>query len=68
MVPGEMKEEDLLVCCPTVPGFGLGDKFWGAASEFHRPNTRNQWSLLASLEFGPAYRASGKLYQRGLLG
>jgi hypothetical protein len=37
MVPGEMKEEDLLICCPTVPGFGLGDKFWGAISEFHRP-------------------------------
>ena len=26
--PTDMKENDLLICCPTVPGFGLGDKLW----------------------------------------
>ena len=24
--PTEIVEKDLLICCPTVPGFGLGDK------------------------------------------
>ena len=24
-----MKEDDLLVCCPTVPGFSLNEKIWG---------------------------------------
>ena len=23
-----VEEKDLLICCPTVPGFGLGDKMW----------------------------------------
>ena len=23
-----IEENDLLICCPTVPGFGLGDKLW----------------------------------------
>ncbi|KAL2380542.1 hypothetical protein RJZ90_004516 [Blastomyces dermatitidis] len=27
--PGELSENDLLVCTPTVLGFSLGDKFWG---------------------------------------
>ena len=28
-VPGEMKEDNLLICSPTVMGFSLADKFWG---------------------------------------
>ena len=36
MVPSEMKKEDLLICCPTVLGFSLSDKFWGETSHFHR--------------------------------
>lgn len=28
-IPGEMKEDDLLICSPTVMGFSLADKFWG---------------------------------------
>ena len=24
----ELKEEELLICCPTVPGFSFGDKLW----------------------------------------
>lgn len=31
MEPSEMKEDDLLLCCPTLLGFSLGDKFWGEA-------------------------------------
>jgi hypothetical protein len=27
----KMKNDDLLICCPTLLGFSLGDKFWGAA-------------------------------------
>ena len=27
--PTEMQERDLLICCPTVPGFSLGLKTWG---------------------------------------
>ena len=26
--PTQIEEKDLLICCPTVPGFGLGDKLW----------------------------------------
>ena len=26
--PTETEEKDLLICCPTVPGFGLEDKMW----------------------------------------
>ena len=26
---GELGEDDLLICSPTVMGFSLGDKFWG---------------------------------------
>ena len=26
--PTNIEEKDLLICCPTVPGFGLGDKMW----------------------------------------
>jgi hypothetical protein len=26
--PTEIEETDLLICCPTVPGFSLGDKLW----------------------------------------
>ncbi len=26
--PTKIEEKDLLICCPTVPGFGLGDKTW----------------------------------------
>ncbi|KAL9129214.1 MAG: hypothetical protein Q9217_002283 [Psora testacea] len=26
--PTKIEEKDLLICCPTVPGFGLGDKLW----------------------------------------
>jgi len=26
--PANIEEKDLLICCPTVPGFGLGDKLW----------------------------------------
>ncbi len=26
--PTKIEENDLLICCPTVPGFGLGDKSW----------------------------------------
>jgi hypothetical protein len=28
-VPGEMEEDDRLICSPTVMGFSLADKFWG---------------------------------------
>ena len=24
-----LTEEDLIVCCPTVPGFSFSDKMWG---------------------------------------
>ena len=24
----KIKDNDLLICCPTVPGFSLGDKLW----------------------------------------
>jgi hypothetical protein len=27
--PIELEEDELLICCPTVPGFSLGDKLWG---------------------------------------
>ena len=27
--PVELKEGDLLICCPTVPGFSFGEKMWG---------------------------------------
>ena len=26
--PTRIEEDDLLICCPTVPGFSLGDKLW----------------------------------------
>jgi hypothetical protein len=26
--PTHIEEKDLLICCPTIPGFGLGDKLW----------------------------------------
>jgi len=26
--PVELKEGDLLICCPTVPGFSFGEKMW----------------------------------------
>lgn len=26
--PTKIEEKDLLICCPTIPGFGLGDKMW----------------------------------------
>ena len=26
--PTKIEEKDLLICCPTVPGFGLRDKLW----------------------------------------
>ena len=26
--PTQIEENDLLICCPTMPGFGLGDKLW----------------------------------------
>jgi hypothetical protein len=27
--PAEMKEDDFLICCPTVLGFSFNDKIWG---------------------------------------
>jgi hypothetical protein len=27
--PVELKDDELLICCPTVPGFSFGDKLWG---------------------------------------
>jgi hypothetical protein len=27
--PIELKEDELLICCPTIPRFSLGDKLWG---------------------------------------
>ena len=33
--PTHIKESDLLICCPTVPGFGLGDKLWSINLSFH---------------------------------
>ena len=27
--PAEMKEDDLILCSPTVPGFSYGNKLWG---------------------------------------
>jgi hypothetical protein len=32
--PVELKEDELLICCPTVPGFSLGDKLWGEILSF----------------------------------
>lgn len=29
MEPTEMKENELLIYCLTVPGFSFGDKLWG---------------------------------------
>jgi hypothetical protein len=29
-----LKEDELLICCPTVPGFSLGDKLWGEILSF----------------------------------
>lgn len=26
--PTQLGDDDLLICCPTVPGFSLGDKLW----------------------------------------
>jgi hypothetical protein len=26
--PAELKENELVICCPTVPGFSFGDKLW----------------------------------------
>ena len=31
-----LEENDLLICCPTVPGFGLGDKLWSMILSFYR--------------------------------
>jgi hypothetical protein len=30
--PSEMKQEDLLICCPTLLGFSLSKKVWGETS------------------------------------
>ena len=30
----EMADENLLICCPTVPGFSLKDKLWGKIPSF----------------------------------
>lgn len=30
--PATMEETDLLICCPTVPGFSLNEKVWGESS------------------------------------
>ena len=30
-----VEENDLLICCPTVPGFGLGDKLWSTILTLH---------------------------------
>lgn len=27
--PAEMKDDDLILCSPTVPGFSYGNKLWG---------------------------------------
>lgn len=27
--PVELEDDELLICCPTVPGFSLSDKLWG---------------------------------------
>lgn len=32
--PVELKEDELLICCPTVPGFSFGDKLWGEILSF----------------------------------
>jgi hypothetical protein len=32
--PTEMGDRDLLICCPTAPGFSLEDKIWGQKSYF----------------------------------
>jgi hypothetical protein len=29
MDPGELKEEELAICSPTVLGFSLNEKIWG---------------------------------------
>ena len=34
--PKEMNERELLICCPTVLGFSLGDKIWGKLSFLER--------------------------------
>lgn len=26
--PTDIEEKDLFICCPTVPGFSLGDRLW----------------------------------------
>ena len=32
--PVKLTEEELLICCPTVPGFSLGIKLWGKIPVF----------------------------------
>jgi hypothetical protein len=41
--PGELSDDDLLVCTPTVLGFSLGDKFWGKIR--HQPFEQNTDSI-----------------------
>ena len=36
MKPSEMKDNNLLTCCPTLLGFSLDDKFWGEISHLHQ--------------------------------
>jgi hypothetical protein len=31
----ELKEDELLICCPTVPGFSLDEKLWGEFSDLY---------------------------------
>jgi hypothetical protein len=31
--PGEMQDQDLLLCSPTIPGWILSDKTWGETSD-----------------------------------
>jgi hypothetical protein len=26
--PTELEEHELIICCPTIPGFSFGDKLW----------------------------------------
>ena len=34
--PDRLSDDDLLICCPTVPGFSLGDKLWRIVISFPR--------------------------------
>ena len=39
--PTDLEENDLIICCPTVPGFGLSDKLWSMILILRHGNCRS---------------------------